>query len=164
MEQTLSRIQACPFALSDINPVFKIFLETSPPFLVRVCERFSCKESKKNVYIFRYSRQILMVRRYFANIKYQKWIFRNIFVQTQIPDSLQLLLSIILLLKLSSMRSMENVGHYFQQKVPECKWQVGRVGNCPSRFWQIRRCCRAVQCRRAALLLAHSDFGSYLRP
>ena len=40
--------------------------------------------------------------------------------------------------------------------LPGHNWRVGRLGNCPPRFWQNRR--------RTALLLAHPAFGSYLRP
>ena len=39
------------------------------------------------------------------------------------------------------------------------KWRVDRVGNCPPRFWQIRRCRLA-----AAARCITTNFGSYLRP
>ena len=46
------------------------------------------------------------------------------------------------------------------------KWRLGRVGNCPPRFWQNRRRCRELAAARTPhyVLLAHPDLGSYLRP
>ena len=45
------------------------------------------------------------------------------------------------------------------------KWRVGRVGNCPSRFWKNRRRRREAAARSPHyVLLAHPDLGSYLRP
>ena len=42
-----------------------------------------------------------------------------------------------------------------------CNWRVGKVGNSPPRFWQNGR---HQQMQHAALLLAHSAFGSQLHP